>query len=76
MPGRLRGPLLGGAVCSAAWTCRSITGRAIDCIPQKVKPRWVPTGCAPQNLRGDRFQQVVMMQAAEAWPSNDTMSGS
>jgi hypothetical protein len=28
-----------------------------------------------KNLRGDRFQQLMMMQAAETWPSNDTMSG-
>ena len=29
-----------------------------------------------KNLRGDGFQLVVMMQAAETWPGNDAMSGS
>jgi len=54
MPGRLRGPLLGGAVCSAAWTCRSITGRAISCIPQKLKPRWIPAGSDDAGRRDAR----------------------
>jgi hypothetical protein len=29
-----------------------------------------------KNLRGDGFQLVVMMQAAETWPGNDAMSSS
>jgi len=31
--------------------------------------------CPPQNLCGDGFQLVVMMQAAETWLRNDAMSG-
>jgi len=43
MPDRLRGPLLGGSVCSAAWAFRSITGRAINsgagrCLASQPRP--------------------------------------
>ena len=45
-------------------------------VHQALVPR---TGFAPpvlrKNLRGDWFQHVVMMQAAETGMGNDAMSG-